>query len=144
MLKFILAGLLLINLFHSFGQKISARELLEEISGTILVENFYQIDLNDYNNFISPVSTGFQEKEKCYIQNFQSEDKLKGQLLIQLDFTGRIQYLGIAKVFIDKYRKISKSKMILINELENCTSEINANWQIANCLSKKIIEFISD
>lgn len=130
--------------FLAAGQKISEKELIEQTAETILIENFYQIDINDYVNFCKPTSIGFLEKEKCYIQNFQAENKLKGQLIIQLDFSGKVQFMGISKIFIDKYKKLIKPKMILSNSLEECFSGVNSNWQIANCLSNKIIEFISD
>ena len=125
-------------------QKISVKELLEQPSNVILIENFYQVKLDDYNNFTSNSGTGFVENDKCYIQNLQSESGLKGQIVLQIDFAGKIQYIGISKMFIDKYKKILKPKILLLNDLESCMSGISSNWTLANCMVQKIISYLSD
>jgi len=127
-----------------YPQKISMKEFLEQPSNAILIENFYQIKLDDFNSFTSNSTAGFTENDRCYIQNFQSETGLKGQLILQFDFSGKAQYIGISKVFIDKSKKSLKPKSILINDLENCYFSIMSNWNIANCMAKKIILYISD
>lgn len=128
----------------AFCQKISVKELLEQPSNVVLIENFYQIKLDDYNAFTSNSSTGFAENDKCFIQNFQNENGLKGQLIIQLDFAGKTNYIGISKVFIDRYKKIVKPKTMLIYELEGCYSGLSSNWSIANCMANKIVLYIGD
>ncbi len=134
----------LLRISQGFSQKISTKELIEQPSNAILIENFYQIKLDDYNNFTSNSSVGFIQNDKCYIQNLQSEAGLKGQIVLQFDFAGRSQYMGISKVFIDKYKKILKPKGLLLNDLENCMLGISSNWNLANCMVQKIISYLSD
>src|SRR5258705_9875513 len=71
----------LLRISQGFSQKISIKELMEQPSNAILVENFYQIKLEDYNNFTSNSSAGFIQNDKCYIQNLQSETGLNGQIV---------------------------------------------------------------
>jgi hypothetical protein len=145
MLKIFLNTLFYVFTFlFSYSQKISTKELLEQPSNAILSDNFYQIKLDDYNNFVSSSSSGFLQNDKCFIQNFQSEDGLKGQIVVQLDFAGKIQFLGISKIFIDKYKKILKPKIFLIDDLEGCNSDISSNWNKANCIMLKIVLYLSN
>ncbi|HMK27144.1 MAG TPA: hypothetical protein VK483_14025 [Chitinophagaceae bacterium] len=133
-----------LKMSQGFSQKISIKELMEQPSNAILVENFYQIKLDDYNNFTSNSSVGFIQNDKCYIQNLQSETGLNGQIVLQFDFAGKSQYIGISKVFMDKYKKILKPKILLLNDLESCMSGISSNWSLANCMVQKIISYLSD
>lgn len=134
----------LLNTSHIYSQKISIKDLLEQPSNAILIENFYQIKLDDFVNFTSNSNVGFLSNDKCFIQNFQGENAIKGQLVLQFDFAGKSQYIGISKYFIDKFKKTYKPKLILLNDIESCISGITSNWIMANCMVQKIISYISD
>jgi hypothetical protein len=144
MIKVLITILLkIVVVLSAFSQKIFAKELIEQPANAVLIENFYQISLNDESNFTSNSSIGFIQDDKCYIQNFQREDGLKGQLIIQLDFAGKIQYIGISKVFIDKYKNLLKPKIFLIDDIAGCMNNIGSNWTVANCIVQKIISYMS-